>query len=193
MKHLADERASLYALSALDEAEAQLFAAHLAEGCDVCEAEVQSFDSVIFALGELSEQIEPSAAVRDRLLSSLKEQPAKTPTRDAGKTVRSILKIRTGEGDWQPFGKGLSRKVLFQDRERGTTTSLIKLEPGARIPSHQHDGIEECVVIEGDIHSDTESFSSGDYLCAPAGSIHEQLFTNHGALLFIVAGSPATI
>jgi anti-sigma factor ChrR (cupin superfamily) len=199
MKHQtveeAAERATLYALGALDKEEARLFEAHLAEGCDECAKEVRSFNPVIASLGTCPSEATPSPGVRERLAAFLTEEaevaeraPVFTDT-----SYGEMVKIRSGEGEWQPLAKGVYRKTLFEDRQRGTTTSIIKLQPGAHIPSHRHGGIEECIILEGDVYSDTETFAAGDYLCMPAGSMHEQLFSMNGALLFIVAGGEATV
>ena len=188
------ERASLYALGALDEEEARLFEAHLSEGCDECANEVRSFAPVIASLGTCPSEEAPSPGVRERLAAFLTEQeplPAERAAAFNAPSSRQMVKIRSNEGEWHPLATGVSRKILFEDRERGTTTSILKLQPGAQIPSHRHGGIEECMVLEGDVYSDTETFAAGDYICMPAGSMHEQLFSTHGALLFIVAGGAA--
>lgn len=189
------ERASLYALGALDEEEARLFEAHLAEGCDACADEVRSFNPVIASLGTCPAEAVPSPGVRERLAAFLTKEARPVERTSAFTDMRSrqMVKIRSNEGEWHPLAKGVFRKTLFEDQERGTTTSIIKLQPGAHIPSHHHGGIEECMVLEGDVYSDTESFAAGDYLCMPAGSMHEPLFSTHGALLFIVAGGAATV
>ena len=199
MKHQtaeeAAERATLYALSALDEQEARSFEAHLAEGCDVCADEVRSFNPVIASLGTCPSEATPSPVVRERLAAFLTEEarPAESTAAFTDTSSRQIVKIRSEEGEWHPLANGVFRKILFEDRQRGTTTLILKLQPGAHISSHRHDGIEECIVLEGDVYSDTEMFAAGDYLCMPAGSMHEQLYSTHGALLFIVAGGAATI
>ena len=189
------ERATLYALGALDKEEASLFEAHLAEGCDKCAEEVRSFNPVIASLGTCPTEAIPSPGVREKLAAFLTTE-ARPVERTAATTNTSssrMVKIRSNEGEWQLLATGVYRKTLFEDRERGTTTSIIKLQPGAHIPSHHHGGIEECIVLEGDVYSDTESFAAGDYLCMPEGSMHEQLFSMNGAMLFIVAGGAATV
>jgi anti-sigma factor ChrR (cupin superfamily) len=191
----ANERAPLYALGALDEEEARLFEAHLAEGCEMCTDEIRSFDSVVASLGDCPSEITPAPVIRKRLEAFLTKEarPDERPATSMEPSSTRMLKIRADEGEWREIAKGIFQKILFTDRQRGTTTSLLKVQPGAEIPSHTHNGIEECVVVEGDIYSDTETFAAGDYLCAPAGSVHEQLFSTHGALLFIVAAGTATI
>jgi anti-sigma factor ChrR (cupin superfamily) len=198
MKHQtveeAVERASLYALGALDEHEARSFETHLAEGCDVCAREVESFDPVVAALGACPSTAAPSPTVREKLSAFLTAQahPATRAETSTETNAKRMLMVRAGEGEWDQFAKGVYRKTLFEDRDRGTTTSLIKIQPGAYIPSHQHGGIEECIVLEGDVYSDMGTFTAGDYLCMPEGSVHEQLFSAQGALLFIVSAGAAT-
>jgi anti-sigma factor ChrR (cupin superfamily) len=189
------ERVALYALGALDEQGARLFEAHLAEGCELCADEVRSFNPVIASLGACPSEAAPSPVVRERLAAFLSEEarPATGAAAFAEMDPGQIVKIRSAEGQWHPLATGVTRKILFEDRERGTTTSILKLQPGAHIPPHRHGGIEECIILEGDVYSDTETFAAGDYLCMPAGSTHERLFSTHGALLFIVAGGAATV
>lgn len=189
------ERATLYALGALDKDEALLFEAHLAGGCDVCENEVRSFDSVVALLGDCPSELTPSPRIREKLAAFLAEEARRGqgPATFKEPAALPMLKIRGGEGEWSEIWTGVFQKILFQDCQRGTTTSLFKVQPGAEIPSHTHDGIEECMVVEGDIYSATETFSAGDYICAPAGSVHEQLFSLRGALLFVVAAGATTI
>ena len=189
------ERASLYALGALDEEDARLFEAHLSEGCDECAEEVRSFNPVIASLGTCPTEATPSPGVRERLAAFLTKEARldESPIASTETSSRQMVKIRSNEGEWQLLATGVYRKTLFEDQERGTTTSIIKLQPGAHIPSHHHGGIEECIVLEGDVYSGTETFAAGDYLCMPAGSMHEQLFSTNGALLFIVAGGAATV
>jgi anti-sigma factor ChrR (cupin superfamily) len=191
----AAEHASLYVLGALDEEETRRFEAHLAEGCEACADEVSSFNPVIASLGDCHLEASPSPLVRERLAAFLNEEArtARRPAPSPAATPTQMLKVRADEGEWDQIAKGVFRKFLFEDRRRGTTTSLIKVQAGAQIPSHPHDGIEECVVLEGDIYTETDTFTAGDYLCAPAGSTHEQLFSMNGAILFIVAAGAATV
>ena len=98
-----------------------------------------------------------------------------------------MITIRMSEGEWQQLVPGVFFKLLFTDRERGTITSLVKLLPGTYLPQHHHQGIEECLIVEGDFHIDEEVFGPGDYQCALPGSTHQTLYTQNGALVLIVA------
>ena len=83
--------------------------------------------------------------------------------------------------------RGVSYKLLFVDRERSTVTTLVRMEPGARIPAHRHLGLEQCLVLEGDLRSGSVGMSAGDFNCSLPGSIHDELATDGGALLLLVS------
>ena len=46
---------------------------------------------------------------------------------------------------------GVAFKLLYTDRERGTFTTLVRMDAGASIPAHRHLGVEQCLVIDGDL------------------------------------------
>jgi quercetin dioxygenase-like cupin family protein len=54
--------------------------------------------------------------------------------------------------EWQPSRfPGVSRKVLRNDTESGESAALVRLEPGASVPAHDHPAGEEVFVLEGDV------------------------------------------
>lgn len=71
----AQELASLYALGALSQHEARSFERHLSEGCSVCKAELAAFENVTGSLGLAGLPGAPSAAVKERLLAQIKNEP----------------------------------------------------------------------------------------------------------------------
>jgi anti-sigma factor ChrR (cupin superfamily) len=189
--------AALYALGALEAEEARAFEAHLEEGCELCAAELREFESVVGSLGLAADDAEPPASARARLLERLSATEApgsKDSGRDGAESSgpRSLcgegfLVVRAGEGQWLPTGDaGVSFKLLYTDRERGTFTTLVRMEAGASIPAHRHLGVEQCLVIEGDLRAGDVSMSAGDFNCALPGSVHEELTTAAGALFLIV-------
>lgn len=192
MKHTAGdesgERASLYALGALDQHEARAFEEHLAEGCDACEDELRSFEEVAVALAFAAPAAPPPAGAREKLAQRLAQngsarRPARTP---AAAVAQQFLTVRGDEGAWEEMFEGIFVKRLFVDRGRGSVTSLYRFQPGARIPPHPHGGVEECYVLEGDLEANGEVLGPGDYTCAPAGSFHPSVRTEGGAMVLII-------
>ena len=177
-------RAALYALGALEGDEAREFEEHLARGCEACAAELREFDAVAADLGLAAPEAEPPAGVRARLLALVSEE------RGGGVSgvAPGFLVVRAGEGRWLPTDDaGVSLKVLFADRERGTVTTLVRMEPGSRIRSHRHLGVEQCLVLEGDVRSGRVGMKAGDFNCSMPGSVHEELVSDGGALLLLVS------
>jgi anti-sigma factor ChrR (cupin superfamily) len=190
--------AALYALGALEGEEARAFEAHMEEGCDACAAELREFESVVGSLGLAAPEAEPPAATRARLLERLAAggESGGSESKDKGRaeddSSRSLcdegfLVVRAGEGQWLPTGDaGVSFKLLYTDRERGTFTTLVRMDAGASIRAHRHLGVEQCLVIEGDLRAGDVSMSAGDFNCSLPGSVHEEISTTGGALFLIV-------
>ncbi|HEY0380306.1 MAG TPA: cupin domain-containing protein [Pyrinomonadaceae bacterium] len=183
------ERASLYALGTLSQHEARAFEEHLAEGCEACEDELRSFEEVAEALAFAPPAAEPPAGARAKLVEQLAQDGSARKSAAIFDAMgdREFLIVRDDEGSWQEVFEGIFIKPLFVDRGRGTMTSLYKFLPGAEIPSHPHDGIEECYVLAGDFEAaNGEVLGPGDYTCAPAGSVHQTARTKNGALVLII-------
>jgi anti-sigma factor ChrR (cupin superfamily) len=99
-----------------------------------------------------------------------------------------FLVVRAGEGEWRETeDPGVTFKLLYADRERATVTTLVRMEPGARIRAHRHLGVEQCLLLEGDLRSGGVEMAAGDFNCSLPGSVHEDLTTEGGALFLIVA------
>jgi anti-sigma factor ChrR (cupin superfamily) len=194
--------AALYALGALEGDEARAFEAHVASGCEGCASELRDFKTVVKDLGLAAPEAEPPAGARAQLLGRLAASDASDASglKDSAREVgaeesyapRSLcdegfLVVRAGEGRWLPTGDaGVSFKLLYEDKARGTFTTLVRMEAGAFIPAHRHLGVEQCLVIEGDLRAGDIRMGAGDFNCSLPGSVHEELTTDAGALFLIV-------
>jgi predicted ChrR family anti-sigma factor len=181
------ETASLYALGALSQWEARAFEEHLAEGCEECAAELQSFEETTRSLDFAAPEATPPAGLKEKLLSLVADNNGHAPAPALHALPAQLLTLRAGEGQWQEAGKGVLVKPLFTDPQTRMVTTLVKMEPGTRIPLHRHRGVEQCYVIQGDFHADNKQLGAGDFHVAPAGSVHEPVFTVDGALVLIIA------
>lgn len=200
-------QAALYALGALDGEEARAFERHV-EGCETCAAELREFLCVAADLALAVAPAEPPAEVRSRLLALVAEgeaaveesQPADEAARPAESSggastatqrpavPEGFVVVRSDEGVWRPTADaGVTFKLLFVDRERATVTTVVRMEPGSRIRAHRHLGLEQCLVLEGDVSSGGITMHEGDFNCSMPGSIHDELATKGGALLLLVS------
>lgn len=113
------------------------------------------------------------------------ERIASMRSRIAAGIADSTRVVRAGEGEWQELLPGITIKTLHVDREHGTQTSLWRLAAGARIPRHPHSKDEECLVLEGSITHDGETYRQGDFLHTRPGLRHKEFVAPQGALLMI--------
>jgi anti-sigma factor ChrR (cupin superfamily) len=185
------EQAAMYALGMLSQSEAWSFENCLDEGREDYVEEFATFDEVVGELGLGAVEQSPSESLRDRLRARIavegkSEEQGGIESGSASPSQQSLT-VRLNEGKWRQFADGVFIKTLFVDRDRGTVTSLVKLEPGARFPQHRHLGIEQSLIIEGDCRVNDQVLTPGDYRCAEAGTIDTDLTTEHGTVFMIVA------
>ena len=123
--------------------------------------------------------VAPAPAIKTRLMSRIANFQA----------LRPIADVRRDEDDWVPFVPGIDVKVLFKDRETGRSTVLLRMEPGARIPSHRHHDVEQCLVVKGDIRCGDIVYEAGDFVVMGKDTEHPEIHTVNGNLLLLVAGN----
>ncbi len=68
--------------------------------------------------------------------------------------------------------KGISMKILLQDKETGLMTALFRWEPGTELPLHEHVEIEQTYVLSGSIVDDDGVAKAGNYVWRPQGHQH---------------------
>ncbi len=84
---------------------------------------------------------------------------------------------RSRQIEWQPLAEpgvsGVSVKVLrFDKATHRAPTILLKFEPGATYPAHNHPGGEEVFVLEGDLKLGKDHLYTGDYLYTSPNGKH---------------------
>jgi quercetin dioxygenase-like cupin family protein len=81
----------------------------------------------------------------------------------------------------------VERKILY--RTEGRVTYLIRGQPGARLPGHEHDDDEEIYVLSGDLTMDTLTLRAGDFHLARRGVQHPTATTAEGCMLLVSAAA----
>lgn len=172
------ELAPLYAAGALEQSAAGEFEAHLSSGCTVCRDELRALEETIADLAFALPPHPPRVGLRTRLLDRIASP--------APPNVGSVL-IRANQLEWRSAGvPGVMMKRLFVDKQTGSVTSLLKVEPGAVYPAHRHAGLEHTYVIDGDVIFDDHELDTGDYEVAMASTDHSTVTTKEGCLLLLI-------
>ena len=80
--------------------------------------------------------------------------------------------IKTDSVPWIENAPGQKIKVIYHDPVSGLLTILSKLEPGAGIPPHKHEDLEQTYVLEGSLVDDEGECTAGNFVIRAKGSRH---------------------
>jgi anti-sigma factor ChrR (cupin superfamily) len=90
--------------------------------------------------------------------------------------------VRGADAPWikMPF-PGVEMRQLIGDK-----TLMIRMQPGAVFPRHEHPEAEQCYVLEGSLtDSGGVTVYAGDFVVVSKEITHEQLHSVTGCTLFI--------
>ena len=80
--------------------------------------------------------------------------------------------IQTEQVPWIETAPGNKMKVIYHDPATGMLTILAKLEPGAGIPAHVHEDLEQTYVLEGSLLDQEGECTAGNFVIRAKGSRH---------------------
>lgn len=84
---------------------------------------------------------------------------------------------------------GILSKTLYSDAS-GMCTLLLKLEPGAVVPLHEHTAIEQTYVLEGSFLDEEGTCLPGHFVWRPAGNTHVAWAGPEGATILGIFMKP---
>src|SRR5262249_44899581 len=98
--------------------------------------------------------------------------------------------VKPAEMEWSRTQfEGISIKVLYEDREKGEMTCLLRWAPGASLPMHRHPEIEQSWVLEGSFSDHDGIARAGEYVWRTPGSVHETR-SDEGCVILAVYRRP---
>lgn len=152
--------------------------------------ELDAMDAAILALTADIAPVEPPPAIKQELFARLEAAPPMNPTldqqREAADKLGALQFSFREEATFQfSHMPGVTARMLHLDSVTKRFSAIVKLEPGSRIPPHHHDGLEECLVLEGELILGTVRMRPGDYQWAEDGSDHVEQWTDVGATVLI--------
>jgi hypothetical protein len=186
------ELAPLYALDLLDLEERLWVEAQILDCPDLAE-ELAGYQAAVVAIPYSAEPIPMAADLKDRLFDRLGLDPVETlvaPLADSSLLESPNLEkfaIRSADLDWKSHRiPGVTCAVLFVDNVSRMRTMVVKAAAGVVYPLHQHRGIEELYLLDGELEIDGQVYFAGDYIRSHPDSIHAPL-TNTGCMFLIRA------
>src|SRR6201993_1512257 len=91
--------------------------------------------------------------------------------------------IKTDQVPWIESCPGNKMKVIYHDPVSGMLTILGRLEPGAGIPPHVHEDLEQTFVLEGSLVDDEGECTAGNFVIRAKGSRHSPRAPNGCTML----------
>lgn len=101
--------------------------------------------------------------------------------------------VRTGKMEWRPLmensvnTEGISVKALRTDEKGQRAPSiLLRFDPGACYPYHNHPAGEELFVMQGSCYVNDALLEAGDYLYTPPTFKHSVRTETGCEILFVI-------
>ncbi len=127
----------------------------------------------------LAEVLAPMTPPRLEILHRrLMDRIARSAAEHAG-----LLTVRVRDGVWQDLAKSVRVKPLWIGPAGNSV--LLELAPGAVLPMHRHNWLEEGIVLRGGLQTADWELGPFDYQVSPAGSRHGRIRSRQGALAYL--------
>ncbi len=89
------------------------------------------------------------------------------------------------EAGWKPFRPGIGIQLLYQENEGGPAAALLRYEPGAAVPSHEHPGYEHILVLDGSQQDERGTYPAGTFVVNRPHSVH-RVASEAGCVVLII-------
>jgi anti-sigma factor ChrR (cupin superfamily) len=135
--------------------------------------DADTLDALLVDLKPIEPPADRAAVLRERVLAAAR---AERPGADK-------ITIPAEAGDWTAVAPKVSMKLLHATAE--SRSFLLRIEPGGRLPPHDHPGDEECMVLEGEVFLGEVHALAGTFHLAPKGTHHGEITSPGGTLLYL--------
>ncbi len=192
------DQAAMYAAGTLPPDEFEQFESQLLAGDSEHLHAFSEVQNVVDQFLHEEQSEEPNLIVRSNLISAIapsKPDPVFASVDETDDTLAedpsAMVILRGDDIGWRETNvPGVRSRNLFVDRELNRVTLLLKLEPGVVFPDHEHPGVEECLILEGDLELAGKTLHRSDYIRIPKGGQHGVPRTRSGCVLLVI--SPLT-
>jgi anti-sigma factor ChrR (cupin superfamily) len=93
------------------------------------------------------------------------------------------------EAGWEPFHPGIDIQWLYKTGTDGPQAALLRYQPGASAPLHEHTGYEHVLTLDGVEYDQRGQYPAGTLAINPPGSRHE-VHSVHGCVVLVIWEKP---
>lgn len=94
--------------------------------------------------------------------------------------------------DWRPFRPGVQIHRLYGDGQSGPAAALLKYDPGARVPHHEHPAYEHILVLAGSQRDGRGTHAAGTLVVNPPRSRHD-VVSDDGCVVLAIWEQPVVM
>lgn len=155
----------------------ELIAAVHFERAEPAEMETGAVDRALAAIDALDGVSAPRRCVLNGVTEALEE------LLDLPAPLREPALMAAGETGWKFSGPGIRRLALPISRK--AETELYRIEPGAAVPRHTHEGSELTLVVSGGFSDESGSFGPGDLSVKGPADTHQPVADEDGPCIVL--------
>lgn len=172
------ERVSLYALGALPADEVAAVETQVTD-CAACRAALDALEPVVASfVAWPTDIVRPPRSLWDGLARRIAAETGTAPLQATPAPATAP--------DWEEVAPGISVRLLATDADRARVSLLVRLAPGTDYPPHDHAGIEELHLLDGELTINDRKLYPGDYSRAEAGTTDRRVRSETGCTCVLV-------
>lgn len=179
-----DQRAADYVLGTLPDSDRRAFERDMERNPALKKA-VDHWEWALAPLSDGAPEAKPPPELWARIENVLDTEKPSVPRAGGHRTSDLFHFVLADQGEWVPLGDGLAKKVLLTDPGGAWETYLLRIDPGHVIPAHDHNSLEECLVVSGDLRVGDFRFGPGDFHAIGAGHSHPDIQSDKGAVILL--------
>jgi anti-sigma factor ChrR (cupin superfamily) len=96
--------------------------------------------------------------------------------------------IKVGDMEWEDLRPGIRAKNLWSDEATKRRAIMTRIEPGAALPMHRHDGDELIFVLEGTLGDEFGTVTAGNMGYRPNGCVHTVSSPKGASVIAVITG-----
>jgi len=175
------ELVSAYAIRALAANEAAAMEAHLAS-CERCREELAALRPIVEGFTAWpTDLLRAPASMQERLADRIARETG------AGRVAPPSRQWQ--EPEWKQVAPGIECKLLAQDEKHERISMVVRLAPGAEYPPHEHAGVEELHLLDGELWIDERKLYPGDYNRAEPGTADKRVWSETGCTCVLITST----
>jgi len=91
---------------------------------------------------------------------------------------------------WQPFRDGVHIYPIY-DSGNSCSAALLRYDPGATVPNHEHIGYEHILILEGEQQDEHHTYAQGTLVISPPGTSHT-IWSPQGCIVLAIWEKPVS-